>query len=159
MQTYRAVSFMLLLGILVVSCIDASPHPHQAELRAAFEHSREVLAEARFNLDTSRLPQVFTKESLPDILEEIEDWKAAGDTVFRAEEIEIDWVAVVEYNPPEAIIEVKYFYRAYTYNRGTGEITYDSESHRYWRIIKYRMLQEDGAWKVDKALEFVDWSG
>jgi hypothetical protein len=156
MKIYWITLFVMLAGLLMVSCSDASPHPHQAELRAAFERSEEVLAEARLNLDTSRLSEAFTKEGLPDILEAL---KAAEDTVFRAEEIEIDWVAVIEYNPPEAIIEVKYFYRAYTYNRETGEIAYDSEPRRYWRILKYRMLQEDGIWKVDEALEFVDWSG
>jgi len=89
----------------------------------------------------------------------IEREMAENDSTSIGEEIEVDWVSVESYQPPEAIIEVKYFYRTYTYNRNTGEVTYHDIPHRYWRIFKYRMLQEDGAWKVDETLEFVDWSG
>lgn len=154
---FRVILFILLMSITIVSCKGVSPHPpHQSELRAAFEHNREVLEEARLSLDTSGLSEVFTEESSPEIIEAL---KAAEGTTFRGEDIDVEWLRVLEYDPPEAIIEVKYFYRPFTFNRETGRITYESEPRRYWRIYRYRMLQEDGVWKVDRGLEFVDWSG
>lgn len=155
------VSQIVLLGvltnILVVSCTGFLPHPRQKELHAAYERSVEVLAEARLNSDTSHLSEVFTQNVIPEIIEGLEKKK---DPTFRAEEIEVDWIKVIEYEPPVAVIEVKYFYRGYTYDRETGKKTYDDpRPHRYWRIWKEKMIQEDGIWKVDESLEFVDWSG
>jgi hypothetical protein len=158
MVKLRSILF-LFLTFFAISCRGSLLDPNQQELREAFENSREVLAEARISLNTSHLSDVFTRENLPKITKAIDDLKVAEDDIFRAEEIEVAWVKVVSVNPPEAIIEVKYFYRPYTFNRKTGNITYDSEPHRYWRIVKYRMLKENNIWKVDEGLEFVDWSG
>ena len=40
-----------------------------------------------------------------------------------------------------------------------GEKIYGDPLYRDWHIEVYRMLQEDGVWKYDEFLEFVDWSG
>jgi hypothetical protein len=109
-------------------------------------------------LDTSKLSEAFTQNSITAIEKVLEQEKNL--TTFIGEEKEVDWVEIVAYNPPEAIIKVKYFYRGFTYNRETGEIKYGNDPpRRYWRIEEYRMVQEDGIWKFDKFVDLVDWSG
>ena len=153
----KAIGLWVLINIIAIFYQGFLTYAHQKELQEVYEHSREVLAEARLNLDTSHLSETFTEGIIPKIIEGLE---TAKDSTFRAEEIEVDWIKVIEYNPPTAVIKVKYFYRGYTYNRETEKITYDDpRPHRYWRIIKKKMIQENGIWKVDEAIEFVDWSG
>lgn len=141
------------------------PHLQEAEFRAAFERGDKILTESKRNgFDTSHLAEAFTQNAI-DIIEreftvEKEMIRKEKLTYIAGEETTaIAWVDVIEYTPPEAIVEVRYYYRTYEYNLQTGVIKYFNRPNRYWRTFKYRMRQEDGIWKVDKALEFVDWSG
>lgn len=147
--------------LITTACTGFFVDPHEAELQAAYERSQTIITEARRTLDNSHLSEVYSQNVMETVEREfvIEKELAKEDPILMGEESETDWVHVLEYNPPNAIIEVKYFFRAYTYNRKTGEIKYYDQPRRYWRTIRVKMLQEDGVWKLDEVLEIVDWSG
>lgn len=154
----RVLLNCLLSFILLLACT-ASPHPQEAALREAYERANRIALEAELSGDTSRLAEAFSNEKLKTVMKSIREKSQEDESELLYEETEVEWVKVIEYHPPEAVIEVKYFYRTFSFDRKTGERTYYDNPYRYWRIWKMKMIQEDGAWKVDEALEFVDWSG
>lgn len=157
-KKHTIIWISLLIIIALMGSYIWRSYSRQQELKDAFEKGEHLIEKTRFHLDTSHLLNAYSSNILPVVVNEIEKLKA--ETTFRAEEIDVIWVKVEEYNPPIAIIEVKHFYRAYTYDRTTKQITYDDpRPQRYWRLIKQNMLYEDGRWKIDKGSEFVDWSG
>ncbi len=154
---FRLFILLFLIIGLAFLCKGLLPHPHTAELRTAYERSCVAEKKAQITFDPSYLSEGFTQHAVATITPMLQ--QDAGTTFIGSEE-KIIYLSVVEYNPPEAIIEVKYSYRGYTYNRSTKVITYDNVlPDRYWRIDRYRMKQENGIWKFDETVEFVGWSG
>jgi hypothetical protein len=151
------LAVIVLISISILSFLWIRSQLREAELKAAYERSITVSDKARKDFDYSNLSEGFTKHGIAIIEKAIEHEEYAP--TFIGEEAEVSWVEVLEYNPPEAIIKVKYFYRSYEYNRETKVITYYDKPYRYWRMWKIRMRQEDGIWKFDETLEFVNWSG
>lgn len=157
------VRYTVILGSLLLFCLASActifSHPQQNTLKEVLEHAHQIALEAELTGDTSPLTEVFTEEQAKVIAESTQEKLKEDKSELLFEETEIDWVKVIEYEPPEVIVEIKYFYRVFSYEQETGERIYHSKPRRYWRIWQMRMMQEDGIWKVDEALKFVDWSG
>jgi hypothetical protein len=151
---YRA--FGLLLASLLLAGCALFPHPHQEELRAAYERYSEAWQEAELTLDASRLSEVATGELLEFMVSSIE--RTAALNVLYSKEFEIVWVRVLDYSPPRATIEVKENYRYFGQDPETGRRDYGPTGSWHWRIIKVVLVQEDGTWKV-QDIDFVSWSG
>jgi hypothetical protein len=151
---YRA--FGLLLACLLLAGCALFPHPHQEELRAAYERYAETWQEAELTLDTSRLAEVATGEVLELAILSIE--QRTDFTELISEEFEIVWVQVLDYSPTRATIEVKKKYRGFSQDFQTGKRYYGLTDRWYWRITRVTLVQEDGAWKV-QDIDFVSWSG
>jgi hypothetical protein len=146
---------ILLACVSMFSCSWGAHSQLASELRLAYERSQVILMDARINHDSTLLSEAFTQNNI-NVIENA--WEYENDSTFTAPEITVIWLKVVEYDPPEAIVEVKYFYRGYEYNRKTGTMVYLDEPQKYWRIVRDRMRFEDEKWKLDESLELVDWS-
>jgi hypothetical protein len=148
--------FGLLSACLFLAGCALFPHPHQEELKAAYERYAETWQEAELTLDTSRLSEVATGEVLEFAISSIE--RKANYTELLSEEFEIVWVQVLDYSPSRAVIEVKENYRPFSQDPKTGSRYYDPTGRWVWRILRVTLVQEDGTWKV-QDFDFVSWSG
>ena len=157
MMRHKAV-WSLLVFILVLGCA-VLPSPEQPALRKAYENASRIDLEAELSGDTSHLKETFTSRKAEAMAESIKTTAKRDNDDARYQETEVAWVRVLDIQQQEATIEVKEYYRTFRYDRKTGTRHYYDEPHRYWNIWRYRMIKEDGIWKFDDVLEFVDWSG
>ena len=144
-------------GIALFIAITFLPHPHEAELKAAVENSKSISRNAMITLDATQLSQGYTGKSLTEIERIVNLEKTAG-LLFIDIESEIASLDVLKYEPPTAIVEVKWYQKNHLRNRATGVITPSQESDEWW-IYRYKMHLEDDAWKMEEALEFVGHGG
>ena len=153
----RAV-WSLLAFILVLGCA-ILPSPEQAALREAYENASRIALEAELSGDTTHLKESFSSSKAEAIAESVKTTAKRDDDDAGYQETEVAWVRVIEIQQQEATIEVKEYYRTFRYDRETGTRHYYDEPHRYWRKMRLKMIKEDGIWKFDEVVEFVDWSG
>jgi len=148
---------------LVVGCGACGTHPQAEELGQAYLRFLNVDRDAHLALDPTGLDQVMTGERLQKAIDVIEGTRAAVEEgrfewkERQGEEYELNRVRVLEYAPPEAVIQVRIDYRSYVLNSETGERRYLHDRLRY-RVMKVWLVNEDGVWKV-RETKFLGWSG
>jgi hypothetical protein len=149
--------------ILVVGCGACGAHPQAEELGQAYVCFLNVDRDTYLSLDPTGLDQVTTGEYLQKSIDRLEGTRAAveeGEFEWKyhnGEEYELDRVWVLEYAPPEAVIEVRIDYRIFEQNLETGERRY-VDDNLYWRRMTVWLVNEEGVWKV-RDQEFISWSG
>ena len=131
----------------------------EKELQEAIQNYFTVINEASITLNTSNLSSVATGEMLKGVIAPLEIAQENDtDSANRSsQESEVEWIEILASGSSWAVIEVKENYSTFTQNLQTGKKTYDGRVR--WRIRRFLLIKEEGIWKVDRVLEFVDWSG
>jgi hypothetical protein len=154
----RRVCGLALACLLLTGCA-LFPHPHQEELKAAYQLYLETVYEAGLTLDTSHLSEVATGELLESTVSSIEAEREkleAGD-VLVSWEFEIVEFWVLDYNPPTATARVLVNSKAFDQDPETGERDYGPHPYS-WQCNEFEitLVQEDGAWKVQGG-DYIEW--
>jgi hypothetical protein len=153
----RQMAYKLILVCLFFTGCASSPHPHQEELKAAYERYLRTIQEAELTLDTSRLSEVVTGELLESTVAGIERQKADFPKLI-SNDFEIVSFRVLDYNPPRATIEVGENYRYFNQNAITGERDYGPSPDRWiCHLFRVTLVQEEGTWKVLSLDDVIEW--
>ena len=114
------------------------------ELQAAYSTFWDVRAEAAFNLDVSRLPEVMDGPALEREREQIADLEARG--VAAVIEVEHE-VGLLSLSPDEAELYDEYLNRSYLVDPATKEPVGAPEPEEVVKV-SFRLKKIDGVWKV-----------
>jgi hypothetical protein len=126
-------------------------------LEEAYEAYLTVLLDAQVKRDASHLPEVAVTPRLEAAVSGIEARESFTEIV--GEEFQnIRILEVVQYSQFEAIVRLRYDYRAFAQDLNTGVRSYSPSGRWSWRMEKVVFVMHDGTWKV-KEVHFIDWSG
>ncbi|MGE3511389.1 MAG: hypothetical protein AB7N65_21170 [Vicinamibacterales bacterium] len=114
------------------------------EVQAAYSTFWEIRAEAAFNLDVSRLPEVLDGSALEREREQIADLEARGVAAVIDAEHE---VGLLSLSPEEAELYDEYLNRSYLVDPSTKEPVGAPESDEVVKV-SFRLKKIDGVWKV-----------
>ena len=114
------------------------------EVQAAYSTFWDIRAEAAFNLDASRLPEVMDGPALEREREQIADLEARGMAAVIEAEHE---VGLLSLSQEEAELYDEYLNRSYVVDRATKEPVGTPEPEEVVKV-SFRLKRIDGVWKV-----------
>jgi hypothetical protein len=117
----------------------------------------DVVYEAKLTMNPTQLSEVASGTIL-DLHESNISVHQENPDDLLIEETRIVSIRTLSYSALEAVVEVRYEYRDFTRNPETGERYYGRSARWQWRVERFTMPNEHGAWKVSDV-EFIDWSG